>query len=100
MSLFPQGTATHSCSMVCTQTWLSINIGRVLNEGPDSDASPTKTRAPADGSESRSLAEHVKHHRRTSAVSASERWLCDEKAFTLRHELLLESRTTSCIYAY
>lgn len=66
MSVFPQGTATYSCSVVCTQTWLSVNIGRELNEGPDSDASSTNTGAAADGNESRSSAdnrdEHL-HHR-------------------------------------
>lgn len=73
---------------------------RELNEGPDSDASLTNIRAPAHGKESRSWAERVKHHRRTSAVSSSERRLWDKKAFTLCHNILLESRTTSLIYTY
>lgn len=58
-SLFPQGTTTYSCSMVCTQTRLSINIGRELNEGPDSNASSINTRAPDDWKESRSSAENI-----------------------------------------
>lgn len=32
MSLFPRGTATHSWVVVCTQTCISINMGRELNK--------------------------------------------------------------------
>lgn len=37
--------------------------GKGIKQGPDSDASSTHTRAPADGNESRSLAKRVKHHK-------------------------------------
>lgn len=62
MSLFPQGTATYSRSMVCTQTRLSINMGRELNERPDSDANSTNARAAADWNESRSPADNGDRH--------------------------------------
>lgn len=57
MSLFPRGTVMHSWVVVCTQTCLSINMGRELNKGL------ILMPAPVDGNESRSLAEHVKFHK-------------------------------------
>jgi len=43
-----------------------------LDKGPDSDASSSSTRAPASGTESRRLAERLKHHRQMSTASFSE----------------------------
>lgn len=92
MSLFPQGTATHSWVVVCTQTCISINMGRELNKG--------LILMPAQPTPELLLMEMrvwlSTLNTPASAVPCSERRLWEEEDFTLCHELLLGSKANSC----